>query len=58
MEIDLLLAVDCSTTNDHTSEEGAIYFSHGAFCNSYQSVIDKIGTIMESYSKRHYFKMW
>ena len=57
-EIDLLLAVDCGAAIDHADEKKASHFIHGALMNNYQVAIDKIGTIMEPYSRSHPFKMF
>ena len=56
-EIKMLLAVDCGAAIDHADRNRASHFVHGKWMNHYQAVIDKIGCIMESYSRSHPFQV-
>lgn len=56
-ELNILFAVDCGAAIDHSDGNSATHFVHGKWMNHYQAAIDKIGSIMESYSRSVPFSM-
>lgn len=57
-ELDVMVAVDCEQSIDHADEKKAARFVHGSWLNNYQAALEKIGTLMECYSRTHHFQMW
>lgn len=57
-EFNLIVAVDCEAGIDHKDETKAKQFVHGSWQNNYQAALEKIGVLMESYSRSHHFQMW
>lgn len=59
MEIDLTIAVDCSLNNGaRTEDTQGLHTRSNQYLNDYQAAIDKVGIIMESYSKDKIFNIW
>jgi Copine/C2 domain len=58
-KIDLMVAVDCSVHNGDSSVEGGLHHRPAPmWLNDYQAAINKIGAIMEPYSKDSEFTIW
>ena len=56
-ELKLHLAVDCGAAIDHADGNAATHYVHGKWVNNYQAAIEKIGCILESYSRSLPFNM-
>jgi Copine/C2 domain len=57
-EMDLMFAIDCSSTNKHWEDEKSLHFRTSSWMNDYQAAIKKIGTIFEAYDGKKEYTMW
>jgi Copine len=56
--MDLMFAIDCSSTNRHWGDEKSLHFRTSSWMNDYQAAIKKIGTIFEAYDGKKEYTMW
>lgn len=57
-EMDLMFAIDCTSTNKHWRDDKSLHYRTTTWLNDYQAAIKKIGTIFDAYEGKREFTMW